>query len=44
MENSDFFRLEQEQWYSDFVDQEVNAIRESTIPHDEFFEFDDVPF
>lgn len=44
MENSDFFRLEQEQWYSDFVDQEVIAIREDTNPHQEFFEFDDVPF
>jgi hypothetical protein len=44
MENSDFFRLDQEQWYTEFVDQEVNAILQDTYTHREFFEFDDVPF
>jgi hypothetical protein len=44
METQDFFRLDQEQWYSDFVDREVIAIREDTDPQIEFFEFDDVPF
>lgn len=44
METQDFFRLDQEQWFMDFVDQEVSAIREDTDPHREFFEFDDVPF
>lgn len=44
METQDFFRLEQEQWYQDFVDHEVNAILQDTDPQIEFFEFDDVPF
>jgi len=44
METTDFFRLDQLQWYQDFVDLEVNTIREDTNTHREFFEFDDVPF
>jgi hypothetical protein len=43
METQDFFRLDQLQWYQDFVDQEVNAILQDTDPQIEFFEFDDVP-
>lgn len=44
METQDFFRLDQEQWYQDFVDQEVSEILQDTYTHREFFEFDDVPF
>lgn len=44
MENTDFFRLDQEQWYSDFVDHEVAEILQDTNHHREIFEFDDVPF
>jgi hypothetical protein len=43
MSDSEFFRLDQEQWYSDFVDAEVSEIVEDTYPHDEIF-FLDVPF
>lgn len=44
MEMTDFFRLDQEQWYQDFVDAEVYEIVKDTHTHREFFEFDDVPF
>jgi hypothetical protein len=43
MTDSEFFRLDQEQWYWDFVDTEVSEIVASTITHDENF-FVDVPF
>ena len=44
MADSEFFRLDQETWYTEYVDAEVREIREDTYPHREFFEFDDVPF
>ena len=44
MATSDFFRLDQMQWYLDWQDAEVREIREDTDHHREFFEFDDVPF
>ncbi len=44
MTDSEFFRADQEQWFTDFVDQEVSEIRQDTNTHDEFFEFDDLPF
>jgi hypothetical protein len=44
MADNEFFRMDQEQWYNEFVDAEVSEIRQSTNTHGEFFEFDDVPF
>lgn len=44
MADNEFFRMDQEQWYMEFVDAEVAQIREDTNTHTEFFEFDDVPF
>jgi len=43
MTDREFFQLDQEQWYQDFVDAEVYEINQSTIPHDEIFLLD-VPF
>ena len=43
MTDREFFQLDQEQWYSEFVDQEVSEMMASTIPHDEIFLLD-VPF
>ena len=37
METNEFFRLDQEQWYEEFVDAEVSEIQNSTILHDENF-------
>jgi hypothetical protein len=44
MTDNDFFRMDQEQWYCEFVDAEVSEILADTNAHREFFEFDDVPF
>ena len=44
MADNEFFRMDQEQWYQEWVDAEVSQIREDTNTHTEFFEFDDVPF
>jgi hypothetical protein len=44
MSDNEFFRLDQLQWYTEYVDTEVSEIREHTNPHSEKFEFDDVPF
>ena len=44
MTERDFFRLDQEHWFQDFVDTEVSEILSDTNTHGEFFEFDDVPF
>ena len=43
MTDNEFFKLDQELWYSEFVDQEVSEMMASTIPHDEIFLLD-VPF
>ena len=37
METNEFFRLDQELWYSEFVDAEVSEIMASTDIHDENF-------
>ena len=42
--DNDFFRMDQEQWYSEFLDHEVHQILGYTDPHHENFEFEDVPF
>ncbi len=44
MTDNEFFRLDQLQWYREYVDTEVPEIRQHTNPHSEKFEFDDVPF
>ena len=44
MANNEFFRFDQEQWYSEFVDAEVSEIMASNIVHDENFDLEDVPF
>jgi hypothetical protein len=43
MTDNEFFRLDQEQWYSEFVDAEVSEMMASTIPQEENFLLD-VPF
>jgi len=43
MTDNEFFRLDQEQWYQEFVDAEVYEINQSTIPQEENFLLD-VPF
>ena len=44
MTEHEFYRLDQEQWFHEFVDAEVSKINQDTHTHREFFEFDDVPF
>lgn len=44
MTDNEFFRLDQEAWYVEWVDTEVREIVSDTNPHNEFFEFDDVPY
>jgi hypothetical protein len=44
MSDTDFFSLNQEQWFTEFVEAEVSEILQDTNAHDNFFEFDDVPF
>ena len=43
MADNEFFRMDQEQWYSEFVDAEVYEIRQATTAHEEIF-FLDIPF
>lgn len=42
-ETNDFFRLDQEQWYCEFVEQLPTQNLPSTTTHSEFFALD-VPF
>ena len=44
MTDHKFFQQDQQQWYQEFVDQEVSEVCEYTYPHRDFFEFDDLPF
>lgn len=44
MSDSEFFRLDQEQWYAEFVEHELPANPTSTNAHNEIFEFEDIPF
>ena len=44
MTDREFYRLDQEQWFQEFVEQELSTKVDDTHTHREFFEFDDVPF
>lgn len=44
MTDREFYRFDQEQWYTEFVEHEHRENFGSTIVHFEIFEFDDVPF
>ena len=44
MEEYDFFMLNQEQWFQEFVEKEVSKKLVDTNTQIEIFEFDDVPF
>lgn len=44
MSDNEFFRLDQEAWYVEWVDHEVHEIVDNTNTHGEFFTFDDVPY
>ena len=41
---SDFFKLDQEQWYQEFVERELSENFNCACLHREKFEFDDLPF
>jgi len=44
MEDYDFFMLNQEQWFQEFVETELSKNLPNTNTQMEIFEFDDVPF
>lgn len=44
MTDREFYRADQEQWFTEFVEQELSQNVQATHTHREFFEFDDVPF
>ena len=44
MSDTDFFSLTQELWFQEYVEQELSKKVADTNAHDNFFEFDDVPF
>ena len=44
MTDSEFFAQIQDDWYNEFAGAERHEIFVCTNPHDENFEFDDVPF
>jgi hypothetical protein len=44
MTDTDFFSLNQEQWFTEYVQQELSKKVADTNAHREIFEFDDVPF
>jgi hypothetical protein len=41
--DNDFFRLDQQQWFEDFVDTELSEMLSDTQDPQKF-EFDDIPF
>ena len=43
MTDTEFFSLNQEQWFTEFVEYELSKKVADTNAHDNFFEFDDVP-
>ena len=43
MTDADFFSLNQEQWFREFVETEPSKNLPAIYVHDKFFEFDDVP-
>jgi len=44
MTDSDFFRLDQDQWFSEFVESQLPENFSDINTHREKFEFDDIPF
>ena len=44
MTEREFYLQIQEDWYTEFVDEEIKQIVEDTNTRDEFFEFQDIPF
>jgi len=44
MSDTDFFSLTQELWFTEYVEAELSKKVADTSAHDNFFEFDDVPF
>lgn len=44
MTDSEFYRLDQEQWFTEFVECEVRENFADTHAHNRIFEFDDVPY
>jgi hypothetical protein len=43
MSDNEFFSLNQEQWFQEFVETELSKNLSTIYVHDKFFEFDDVP-
>lgn len=43
MSDNEFFSLNQEQWFQEFVETELSKNLGTIYVHDKFFEFDDVP-
>ena len=44
MTDNEFFRLDQLQWYTEYLEAELSKNLGNTNQHAEIFEFDDVPF
>ena len=44
MTDTEFFSLDQEQWFQEFVETELSKNLPAIHVHAEIFEFDDVPF
>jgi hypothetical protein len=44
MTDNEFFRLDQLQWYAEYVETQLPKNLVNSYPHTEKFEFDDVPF
>lgn len=44
MTDSDFFTLNQEQWFQEYVQSELSKNQTGTRAHIGIFEFDDVPY
>lgn len=44
MTDKEFYRLDQEQWFTEFVEWEVRENLPDTHAHNKIFEFDDVPY
>ena len=43
MTDTEFFSLDQEQWFAEFVETELSKNLPAIHVHDNIFEFDDVP-
>lgn len=44
MTDTEFFKLNQEQWFAEFTEAELSENLPAIHVHAEFFEFDDVPW